>query len=74
VNDAHRAKQYSHKISTDAGISISINPAPRNAYFSSRDNLDHDSNITEVSDTHPRKQHSHTISTDAGITISINPV
>jgi hypothetical protein len=41
--------------------------------ISTRDNLDLDSNLTEVSDIHPRNQHSPKISIDTGMAISINP-
>jgi hypothetical protein len=74
MSDLHRRKQPSPNISTDAGISISINPAKLNAHFSIRDNLDPDTNVNEVSDPHRRKQYSLNISTDEGITISINPL
>jgi hypothetical protein len=39
-----------------------------------RDNLDPDSNITEVSDLQRKKHLSSRTSIDAGITISINPL
>jgi hypothetical protein len=50
VSDAHSRKQFSHKISIDEGISISINPVTANTPFSIRDNLDPDSNLSDVSD------------------------
>jgi hypothetical protein len=53
--------------STDPGIIISINPVSWNAQFAIRDNLDPDSNVSEVSDTYRRKQPSPKISTDEGI-------
>jgi hypothetical protein len=74
VSDRHRRKQLSHKISTDAGITISINPLRLNTCFSIRDNLDHDSNVSEVSDSHRAKQPSPKTSTDAGTTISTKPL
>jgi hypothetical protein len=60
--------------STDAGITISTNAVLANACFPIRENLDPDSNVSEVSDPHSRKQHSPKISIDKGITISIKPV
>jgi hypothetical protein len=59
-------------ISIDAGIIISINPLFCNAYFSIRDNLDPDSNVSEVSDSQKRKHFSSMTSTEAGITILSN--
>jgi hypothetical protein len=48
----HPTKHSEPKISTDAGIMISIKPVPPNAAFSIRDNLDPDSNVTEESNLH----------------------
>jgi hypothetical protein len=53
---------------------ISNKIVPMNAYFSIRDNLDPDSNVTEESDLHSEKHPSPKISTDEGIMISIKPV
>jgi hypothetical protein len=53
---------------------ISIKPVSLNPYFSIRDNLDPDSNITEKSDLHSEKQLSPKTSTDAGTIISTKPV
>jgi hypothetical protein len=61
-------------ISIDEGITISINLVPANVCSSIRDNLDPDSNITEVSNPHRIKQFLPKTSTDEGITILINPV
>jgi hypothetical protein len=44
-SDPHKAKYSSHKISTDAGIIISINPVSWNALFSIRDRIDWIGNI-----------------------------
>jgi hypothetical protein len=57
----HLRKQPSHNISTDEGISISINPVAANACFSIRDNLDFDSNLTSESELHFEKQSSANI-------------
>jgi hypothetical protein len=51
-SNLHSTKQLSFKTSTDKGIMISTNAVSRNASFSIRDNLDPDSNISEVSDSH----------------------
>jgi hypothetical protein len=53
---------------------ISIKPAPKNAYFSIRDNLDSDSNLTEKNDRHKEKQLSLKTSTDERLMISIKPI
>jgi hypothetical protein len=74
MSDPHRRKQDSPNTSTDAGRMISINPLTFNAYCSIRDNIDLDSNLTDVSDRHQAKQPSPKISTDPGRIISINPV
>jgi hypothetical protein len=74
VSDPHWRKQHSPKISTDEGITISINSVPANARFSIRDNLDSDSNLTSESELHFEKQSSPHISIDERITISSNPV
>jgi hypothetical protein len=56
VSDSHPTKQFSQKISTDEGISISINPVSENAYFSIRDSFDPDSILIDESNSHSRKQ------------------
>jgi hypothetical protein len=61
-------------ISTDARITLSINPVGVTVVLSLCGQLDPDSNVSEVSDPHRRKQDLREIYTDAGITISINPV
>jgi hypothetical protein len=66
--------KHSSKTSSDAGITILINPLSDNACHPIRGNLDSDSNVSEVSDPHPSEQPSLKISTDAGIPISINSV
>jgi hypothetical protein len=53
---------------------ISIKPVPRNAFFSIRDNLDPDSNITEESDLQQRKHPSPKTSIDEGILTNFKPV
>jgi hypothetical protein len=49
-------------------------PPFRPPHPSIRDNLDHDSNVTEESELQEEKQFSHMTSTDTGIIISIKPV
>jgi hypothetical protein len=44
--------KFSHQISTDERTTISINAVPLNAHFSIRDNIDRDSNVSEVGDVH----------------------
>jgi hypothetical protein len=53
---------------------ISIKPVPLNVFFSIRDNLDPDSNLTKESDLHSEKHSQPKISTDEGRMISIRPV
>jgi hypothetical protein len=72
--DFPNSAQSSPNISTDAGITISINPVSENAPSSSRDNLEPDSMISDVSDPQHAKQPSPNISIVARITISISPV
>jgi hypothetical protein len=72
--DRHLEKNPQPKISTHAGIMISIKPVSSNAFSSVRDNLDPDSNLTEESDLHLEKYPQPKISTDAGILISIKPL
>jgi hypothetical protein len=55
VSDLHFEKQPLSKTSTDAGGRISTNSVSLNAYPSIRDNIDHDSNVTEESDLHFEK-------------------
>jgi hypothetical protein len=67
-SEIHFEKQFSLKILTDAGITISNNPVLENASFSIRDNFDSDSIVTDESNPHSRKQLSLKTSTDRGIT------
>jgi hypothetical protein len=53
---------------------ISTKPVPLNAHSLIRDNLDPDSNDSDVSDPHRRKQFSPKTSTDAGIMIPTKPL
>jgi hypothetical protein len=69
-SDLHPAKQFTPKISTDAGRITSTKAVPQNASLSIRDNLDRDLNVTDESDSHSEKHISPKNSTDAGITIS----
>jgi hypothetical protein len=55
VSDPHPTKQHSHKISTDEGITIVINPVSQNTSPAIRDNFEPDSNVTEGSDLHRKK-------------------
>jgi hypothetical protein len=54
VSDLHRIKQHWPKTSIDEGITISIISVRRNTRCSIRDNLDSDSNVSEISDSHPK--------------------
>jgi hypothetical protein len=74
VSAPHRRKQLSPNISTDAGISISINPVPENDCFSIRDNFDPGSIVTDESNSHSRKQLSPKISTEPEIATDLRVV
>jgi hypothetical protein len=69
-SDSQKEKQFTPKISTDAGRLISTKPVIKNARPSNRANLDLDSNITEESDLPPEKYFSPKTSADEGTTIS----
>jgi hypothetical protein len=56
--------------STDLGITISTKSVRINAYFSIRDNMDPDSNITDEKNLYSEKHPSAKISTDEGRMIS----
>jgi hypothetical protein len=60
-------------MSTDAGITVSIDPVLQNINFTIQDALDSDSNIN-ANDLNPAKHDSFQTSTDERITISINPL
>jgi hypothetical protein len=51
-SDPHSAKHSKPKTSTDAGRMIATNPVRKNAESLIRDNVDPDSNVTNVSDLH----------------------
>jgi hypothetical protein len=54
-SELQSAKQDSPKTSTDARRMILTKTVSLNAYPSIRDNLDHDSNVTDESDLHKEK-------------------
>jgi hypothetical protein len=72
-NELLSQKHLQHKIATDFGMSIRVNPEQRNANDSIRVNLDGDSNVISSNDLHSAKDSEHKISTDFGIVIRFNP-
>jgi site-specific recombinase XerD len=71
-NQINQFINYSINQSIDQSINRSINPLSWNTDFSIHENLNLDSNVSEVSDSHQTQHFSLMISTDEGRTILMN--